>query len=102
MEQSDKYGFPRKPRAVRSKQKKVKGCITGDLVKGKVTRGPNAGTHVGRVTVQSSGQFYIKKDGKKISFSHNNTTILQRGDGYGYSREFRDAPPEKGPKLTKD
>ena len=84
-EQSDKYGFPQKSRAILSNHKKIEDFITKDFVKGEVTRGLNKGAHVGRVTVQSSGQFYIKKDGKKISFSRENAKLLQRGDGYDYS-----------------
>ena len=85
-EQSDKFGFPRSPRAILPKHKKLFDFITGDLVRATVTRGANEGVHVGRVTVQSSGQFYMMKAGKRIRFSHKNTRLLQRGDGYAYSR----------------
>ena len=85
-ELSDKFGFPRSPRAILPKHKKLFGSVTGDLVMATVTRGANKGVHVGRVTVQSSGQFYMRKAGKIIRFSYKNTKLLQRGDGYAYSR----------------
>ncbi|MDR1871149.1 MAG: HNH endonuclease, partial [Deltaproteobacteria bacterium] len=85
-QRSDKHGFPRKGYGVFPKHKMIQGFITGDLVKATVTRGPNQGTHVGRVTVRSTGQFYIKRPGGKIIyFSAKNAKLLQRGDGYAYS-----------------
>jgi hypothetical protein len=82
----DKYGFPRKGYKALPKHKMIQGFMTGDLAQATVTRGPNQGTHVGRVTVRSNGQFYIKRPGGKIIyFSAKNAKLLQRGDGYAYS-----------------
>ena len=92
-EQMDAHGFPRAPRAIMPKHKRIHGFATGDMVEGTVTRGANKGVHLGRVTVQSTGQFYIKKGGKKICFSHRNTKLVQRGDGYAYSLEDSPSPP---------
>jgi hypothetical protein len=108
MEQSDKFGFPRKPRAIRTRRKRIKGFATGDLVRGIVTQGKYKGAHVGRVTVQSNGQFYIRKDivtikdgveikkREKITFSAKKTKLIQRGDGYAYSTRIPPTIDEDG------
>ena len=104
-ERTDKYGFPKNPRVLNPKHKMIRGFMTGDFVRGTVTKGENMGAHVGRVTVQSDGSFYIMRKGKKIKFSHKNAKLLQRGDGYDYSREIpspqpNPAPPEAKPGRT--
>ena len=73
---------PQKPRG----PKRVYGFQTGDIVKGKVTRGKNKGIYIGRVTIRASGSFTLatKRKGKpvKVSVSFRNCTLLQRADGY--------------------
>ena len=75
----DKYGFPR----TRSKQfKRVYGFQTGDIARAIVPTGKNAGTHMGRVAIRSSGYFHI---GAMDKINWKYCTLLHRSDGYAYS-----------------
>lgn len=80
----DKYGF------VRTKAKtssKVKGFATGDLVKAIVAGGKKQGTYRGRVAVRATGSFNITTaQGTVQGIPVRCCTLLQRGDGYQYSR----------------
>ncbi len=71
--------------------KRVYGFQTGDIVKGKVTRGKNKGTYIGRLTIRASGSFTLttkqKGESVKLSVRFRNCTLLQRADGYEYSQE---------------
>ena len=79
----DKYGFPR---GFLTRDKAIKGFVTGDLVKAIVPTGKKVGTYTGRVAVRASGSFNIQtRDGVVESISHKHCKQLQRGDGYGYS-----------------
>ncbi|MGB0384323.1 MAG: RNA-guided endonuclease IscB [Ardenticatenaceae bacterium] len=93
-------GFPRtklnKKTGKRERQKprgakRVYGFQTGDIVKGKVTRGKNKGTYIGRLTIRASGSFTLttkqKNESVKLSVRFRNCTLLQRADGYEYSQE---------------
>ena len=77
----NKYGF------VRSRLPRTKthhGLRTGDFVRAAVPNGKYKGVHVGRVSIRSSGRVCVSKvDG----ISYKNCSVLQRADGYGYSRE---------------
>ena len=77
----DKYGFPRLslPRT-----KTHHGLRTGDFVRAVVPKGKHSGVHVDRVSVRSSG--YIRV-GRVDGISAKNCTVLQRADGYGYTRK---------------
>ncbi|MHB1973816.1 MAG: RNA-guided endonuclease IscB [Acidimicrobiales bacterium] len=79
----DRFGYPRLglPR-----QKAFFGFATGDLVRAVVPKGKNAGTHVGRVAVRSRGTFNISTAvGTVHDIHHRHCTLLQRGDGRGWS-----------------
>ena len=88
-------GFPRtklnKKTGKRTRQKprgakRVYGFQTGDMVKGKVTKGKNKGIHIGRVTIRANGSFSLTtRQKRKISVSWKNCVLLQRADGYEYS-----------------
>jgi hypothetical protein len=82
---SDKYGFPR------SQLPRIKIFYkfrTGDLVQASILNGKNIGVWSGRVTVRSTGYFAIQTGNNKIDgVSYKNLKLLQRGDGYGYSRK---------------
>jgi len=81
----DSFGFPRLflPRV-----KVVHGFQTGDLVRAKVPTGTKAGVHVGRVAVRSSGSFNISTASGTIQgISYRHCTILQRADGWEWSRQ---------------
>jgi hypothetical protein len=80
---SDKYGFPRgKARS----RKEVAGFRTGDFVRLTQPSGKYAGVYVGRLaTIRASGQFDIITARGKITASHRNFQLLQRGDGYAYT-----------------
>ncbi|MHB1762625.1 MAG: RNA-guided endonuclease IscB [Acidimicrobiales bacterium] len=86
----DKCGFPRL-RLPRTKL--VHGFQTGDLVRAVVPKGKHAGVHVGRVAVRSSGSFNIATTTGLIQgFNHRYCTILQRADGWGWSRQAEGIP----------
>ena len=79
----NRYGFPR---GYLMRQKQVFGFQTGDMVRAKVPKGKNTGTHTGRVAVRASGSFDIQTtQGAVQGISHRYCTLIQRADGYGYS-----------------
>ena len=74
------------PRGYLMRQKQVHGFQTGDLIKAAVPAGKKVGTHVGRVAVRASGNFNIQtSQGVIQGIAHRHCTVIQRGDGYGYS-----------------
>lgn len=76
----DGSGFPR---GYLTRQKRMRGFATGDLVKAIVPKPlKTAGIHIGRVAVRTSGSFRIGKiDGINAKYCQ----ILQRADGYQYA-----------------
>ena len=82
----DRNGFPR---TSSKKNKRVDGFQTGDLVQAIVPeKYRTGGTHVGKVTIRSSGSFAVNTeeglvDGINSKYCH----LLQRTDGYSYSLE---------------
>ena len=59
---------------------------TGDLVKAVVPKGKYAGTHVGRVSIRTSGKFNITTaSGLVQGISHRHCQVIQRVDGYAYA-----------------
>ena len=81
----DKFGFPR---GYLTRQKAVKGFQTGDLVRAEVpASSKKAGTYIGRVAIRTTGSFNIQTGTEVVQgISHKHCQVLQRGDGYGYSR----------------
>ncbi len=76
------YGFPR---GYLTRQKRIKGFQTGDLIKADVTTGKKVGAYTGRVAVRASGSFNIQTaQGVVQGISYRYCQILQRADGYGY------------------
>ena len=74
------------PRGYLTRQKRINGFQTGDMVKALVTKGKKVGTYVGRVAVRASGNFNIQSaEGLVQGISHRYCTLIQRSDGYGYS-----------------
>lgn len=81
----DASGFPR---CRRTQIKAVHGFQTGDLVRAAVPFGKKAGVHVGRVAVRAAGYFDVSTAvGRVQSISYRYCTILQRSDGWGWSRQ---------------
>ncbi|MCK6513296.1 RRXRR domain-containing protein [Myxococcota bacterium] len=77
--------FPRT--GPKTRQKKVHGFQTGDMVKAVIVKGKKAGCYVGRVAVRSSGSFNIKtRNGTTQGISYKHCRILQHTDGYAYTR----------------
>ena len=74
----DKYGFPRTSAKA---AKRVHGFQTGDLVKAIVPSGKQAGTHVGRVAVRTTGRFRV---GSIDGIAYRHCQLIQRVDGYDY------------------
>jgi hypothetical protein len=80
----DRYGFAR---GYLTREKRVHGFQTGDLVRADVPKGKKAGTHVGRVAVRASGNFNIQSAAEVVQgIAHRHCRLVQRSDGYGYSR----------------
>jgi len=80
----DKFGFPR---GYLTRSKQVKGFQTGDMVRAEVPTGKKVGHYVGRVAVRVSGNFNIQVVGNVVQgIAHRHCRLVQRSDGYGYSR----------------
>jgi 5-methylcytosine-specific restriction endonuclease McrA len=75
---ANKYGFPIRHR---TRQKRVRGFRTGDLVRANVPRGKHQGPHTGRVVVRTRGSFCV---GEKDGIGWRHCAIVQRADGYDY------------------
>jgi hypothetical protein len=74
----NRFGFPR----TGPKQfKRVHGFQTGDRVRAVVPQGKNAGVHVGRLVVRTSGSFRV---GRVDGIYWKYCTLTQRADGYEY------------------
>ena len=68
--------------------KTAHGFQTGDLVRAVVPAGKYTGAHAGRVAVRSSGSFNITTTAGKVQgINYRHCTILQRSDGWGWSRQ---------------
>ncbi len=79
----DRYGFPR---LLRPRTKQHFGYATGDLVRAVMPSGKWAGPWTGRVSVRARGQHSLRTPTGRINVSYRNLRLLQRGDGYAYSR----------------
>lgn len=78
------------PRGYLTRQKRVFGFQTGDLVMAAVPSGKKAGIHVGRVAVRASGSFNIQTRASVVQgISHRYCRLIQRSDGYGYAISAR-------------
>lgn len=78
----DRFGFPR---GYLTRQKRIQGFQTGDLIKAIIPNGKKAGTHVGRVAVRASGSFNIQTGSEVVQgISYKHCRVIQRADGYGY------------------
>ena len=79
----DKYGFPR---GYLTRQKRVHGFATGDMVKAAVPSGKKAGAYLGRVSVRKSGSFNIQTpEGVIQGIGWRHCRLLSFNDGYGYA-----------------
>lgn len=87
----DRYGFPRtKPK----QHKEVHGFRTGDLVRAVVPEHlKTGGTRYGRVSIRSSGAFRV---GKADGINWRYCKLIQRNDGYQYTRKERGAHSSQG------
>lgn len=80
------YGFPR---GYLTRQKRIKGFQTGDMVKAEVTKGKKTGSYVGRVAVRESGSFNLQTaQGVVQGIGYRCCKVIQRADGYGYSQQL--------------
>ena len=79
----DAFGFPR---GYLTRQKRIKGFQTGDMVCAEVTTGKKIGNYTGRVAVRASGSFNIQTaEGVVQGIGYRNCKVIQRADGYGYA-----------------
>jgi 5-methylcytosine-specific restriction endonuclease McrA len=83
----NKYGFVRtEPK----QSKRVKGFMTGDMVRAIVTLGVHAGTYVGKVAVRATGSFNITTStGKVQGISSRFCRVIHHADGYNYQQGGR-------------
>lgn len=80
------YGFPR---GYLTRQKRIKGFQTGDMVKAEVTKGKKTGSYLGRVAVRASGSFNLQTaQGVIQGVGYRYCKVIQRADGYGYSQQL--------------
>ncbi len=78
------YGFPR---GYLTRQKRIKGFQTGDMVKAQVLKGKKTGSYRGRVAVRASGSFNLQTaQGVVQGIGYRCCKVIQRADGYGYSQ----------------
>jgi 5-methylcytosine-specific restriction endonuclease McrA len=84
----DRFGFPR---AVLARQKRHFGFTTGDLVQAAVPAGKHQGHHIARVAVRATGTFRL---GAADGISYRYCRLLQRADGYEYTKGARAVPPQ--------
>ena len=85
-----KDGFPR---GYLPRTKMVRGFRTGDHVRATVPTGKKTGTWIGRVAVRTTGSFDIQTVAKTVQgISARWCVLLQRGDGYRYSRVESEPP----------
>ena len=79
----DAFSFPR---GYLTREKRIKGFQTGDMVSADVTKGKKIGFYVGRVAVRATGSFNIQTaQGVVQGISHRHCKVIQRADGYGFS-----------------
>jgi len=79
----DAFGFPR---GYLTREKRIQGFQTGDMVSANVANGKKIGFYVGRVAVRATGSFNIQTaQGVVQGISHRHCKVIQRADGYGYS-----------------
>jgi len=76
----DAQGFPR---GYKMRSKTVRGFRTGDLVRAEVPKGKHTGVHIGLVVVRKTERFRV---GKADGISWKYCRLLQRADGYGYTK----------------
>ena len=85
------------PRGYLARQKQFFGFQTGDMVKAVVTRGKKIGTYFGKVMCRISGSFDIRtSSGRVQGINHRYFQLVQRSDGYLYSRKEVAALPPNG------
>ena len=85
------------PRGYLARQKQFFGFQTGDMVKAVVTRGKKIGTYFGKVMCRRSGSFDIRtSSGRVQGINHRYFQLVQRSDGYLYSRKEVAALPPHG------
>ena len=88
----DAYGFPR---GYLTRQKRIRGFQTGDMVRANVPGGKKAGTHTGRVAVRATGSFNIQTPAGVVqSINAKYCTILSRADGYSFALRASQIPPQ--------
>ncbi len=94
----DKFGCVR---GYLTRSKSVHGFQTGDMVKAVVPKGKKTGSYSGRVAVRASGSFNIQtSNGVVQGVSHRYCTVVQRGDGYGYSQVAKTGATGELPRVT--
>lgn len=83
----NKYGFAR----TGSKQsKRVKGFMTGDIVRAVVPSGVHVGTYVGKIAVRATGSFNITTHAGKVQgINARFCMMVHHGDGYSYQQGYR-------------
>jgi 5-methylcytosine-specific restriction endonuclease McrA len=79
----DAFGFPR---GYLTREKRIQGFQTGDMVSAEVPNGKRKGFYVGRVAVRATGSLNIQTaQGVVQGISHRHCKVMQRADGYGFS-----------------
>jgi hypothetical protein len=74
------------PRGYLTRQRRIFGFQTGDMVRADVVKGKKIGRYTGRVAVRATGSFNIQTSAGVVEgISYKACRLLARGDGYSYS-----------------
>jgi hypothetical protein len=86
------HGFPR---GHLIRRKSICGFKTGDMATATVPAGKKAGIHSGRISVRASRSFNVETPKGVVQGIHaRHFTLIQRGDGYAYTRNALPPRPE--------
>ncbi|MEB0001661.1 RNA-guided endonuclease IscB [Cryobacterium sp. 10S3] len=90
----DRFGFPRKPYTAFPRTKRHFGFTTGDHVRAVVPAGKNAGVHVGRVAIRTSGSFNLRTGFRTLhGIRHTHFILLARNNGWEHGYLGEPPPP---------
>ena len=86
-----------------TRQKRIKGFATGDMVAANVPSGKKDGNHFGRVAVRASGSFNIQTSGAVVQgISYRHCRLVQRSDGFGYAWSIAHLNPGNFPVSSRN
>ncbi|CAK0761816.1 hypothetical protein CCP3SC5AM1_20051 [Gammaproteobacteria bacterium] len=80
--------------AILTRQKRIKGFQTGDMVKAIVEKWKKVGIYIGRVAVRAMDNFNIQTANEVIQgIGYQYCKFIQKSDGYGYENRLISSSP---------